>query len=375
MAFLAVALATHMAVAVQAMRSPWAADKPANRRLIAVAITISGLWISLCVLGSLHPFASLLPKGDWIAWTRGIGEIWGLLSIGSGILFLLLFRFERQYQPERREFLTAARTAVLASPALLTGYGVFAERKAFQVEEVDLRVPGLAPDLQGLRILHLSDLHLSPFLSEKELARVVDIGNETRSHVAMVTGDFITGPHDDLEACIRQLSRLKCEAGIYGCNGNHEIFARAEHRAQQLAARHGIQILRHQSQELRFGDARINLTGVDYQHFRNPYLVGAEKLIQPGKLNLLLSHNPDVFPVAAEQGWDVTLAGHTHGGQVTVEILHQWANVARMFTPYVYGRYEKEGKSLYVTRGIGTVGIPARIGAPPEVSVIRLCAS
>ncbi|MGH9673268.1 MAG: metallophosphoesterase, partial [Bryobacteraceae bacterium] len=72
-------------------------------------------------------------------------------------------------------------------------------------------------------------------------------------------------------------------------------------------------------------------------------------------------------------GYDVTIAGHTHGGQVTVEILHQHVNVARFFTPYVYGLYRKGDTALYVTRGIGTVGVPLRVGAPPEIALLRLC--
>src|ERR1017187_4567140 len=88
--------------------------------------------------------------------------------------------------------------------------------------------------------------------------------------------------------------------------------------------------------------------------------------------NVLLQHNPDVFPAAARQGYNLLLAGHTHGGQVTVEILDQSINPARFFTPYVYGLYRKRNPAAYVTRGIGTIGIPARIGAPPEISLLRL---
>ena len=95
----------------------------------------------------------------------------------------------------------------------------------------------------------------------------------------------------------------------------------------------------------------------------------------PDATNILLSHNPDVFAVAARQGWDLTLAGHTHGGQVNVEILNQSLNAARFFTPYIYGLYRQGRSSIWVTRGIGTVGVPARLGAPPEVAFIRLCAT
>ena len=117
----------------------------------------------------------------------------------------------------------------------------------------------------------------------------------------------------------------------------------------------------------------MNVAGVDYQRMAEPYLVDAQALVDPKAFNLLLSHNPDVFPVAAEQGYQLTLAGHTHGGQVRVEILRQDLNVARFFTPYVDGLYQHGGSSIFVTRGIGTIGLPARLGAPPEVALLRLC--
>jgi uncharacterized protein len=112
---------------------------------------------------------------------------------------------------------------------------------------------------------------------------------------------------------------------------------------------------------------------VDYQRFHRPYLRRAENLIVPGAFNLLLSHNPDVFPVAARKGFPLTLAGHTHGGQVRVEILGQDLNVARFFTPYIDGLYRQENAALFVSRGIGTIGLPARLGAPPEVALLKLC--
>ena len=90
-----------------------------------------------------------------------------------------------------------------------------------------------------------------------------------------------------------------------------------------------------------------------------------------------MSHNPDVFPAAARKGFDLTVAGHTHGGQVTVEILNQTLNVARFITPFVSGYYrldQPSRSSLYVTRGICTIGLPARICATPEITLLRLVA-
>ncbi|MGH9594889.1 MAG: metallophosphoesterase, partial [Bryobacteraceae bacterium] len=117
----------------------------------------------------------------------------------------------------------------------------------------------------------------------------------------------------------------------------------------------------------------LNLAGVDYQPIGYPYLKAAAKLVAPGAFNMLLSHNPDVFPVAVRQGYQATIAGHTHGGQVRVEILREDLNIARFFTPYVDGLYRRDGSAIFVSRGIGTIGLPARLGAPPEVALLRLC--
>jgi predicted MPP superfamily phosphohydrolase len=278
------------------------------------------------------------------------------------------------FNPGRRRALNAAGNLALAAPFAALSYGALIGRLDFRVREVDVPVPGLPADLEGLRLLHLSDIHLSAFLSEAELARAIDAANELRPHLAAVTGDLISSPGDPLDACIRQLARLKTDAGVAACMGNHERFARVESYTAAAGARAGITFLRGQSRPFRFGGATLHVAGVDYQPlFRKAdYLRGAGRLVAPGETNVLLSHNPDVFPVAAWQGYNLMLAGHTHGGQVSVEILEQAINPARFITPYVYGLYRLGPAAAYVTRGIGTIGIPARLGAPPEISLLRL---
>jgi predicted MPP superfamily phosphohydrolase len=156
--------------------------------------------------------------------------------------------------------------------------------------------------------------------------------------------------------------------------GNHEVYVGVEDYVAAEAARRGGRFLRQEAARLRFGNADLNLAGVDYQQFNSRYLAGGEDLIAPGCLNVLLSHNPDVLPVAAKQGWDLTVSGHTHGGQIGMEILHHNISPARYFTPYVRGLYRIDRAAGYVSTGLGTVGLPVRLGAPPEVSLIRLCA-
>jgi predicted MPP superfamily phosphohydrolase len=360
------------------LREPAAHSQSWIRRTILASGGASGI---VLIVGFLLMFARVsryFPVSA-ASWIRGSAMIWAFLSVlwtGSFLMWQVLKAFGREdHSPVRRQFLNATGAALFVAPVAAVAYGVFVERTNIRLREQKIMIPGLPEDLDGLRIVQLTDIHLSPFLSEKELGRCVGMANETNAHLALVTGDMISVNRDPLDACLKHLSGLHSEAGIFGCLGNHEIYAGCEDYATEHGARLGIRYLRMESAKLKFGGTVMNLAGVDYQRFRAPYLVGAEKLVQPGVFNVLMSHNPDVFPDAARQGYDLTIAGHTHGGQVRVEILRQDMNIARFFTPYVDGLYQERGKTIFVGRGIGTIGLPARLGAPPEVALLRLCRS
>jgi hypothetical protein len=271
--------------------------------------------------------------------------------------------------------LRAASGAALAAPVLAGGYGVFLERCAISACPVDLKIKGLPRDLDGLRLSQLTDIHLGPFLGVKELRRAVDIANEFRPHLALMTGDLVTEEGDPLDLCIQELSKLRASDGVFGCLGNHEGYLRIEAYAAAECRLVGIDILRGRRRRLSFGKTHLYLAGIDYQKMGGTYVVDAAVLTGEVCLNVLLSHNPDVFPVAAAQGHDVIVSGHTHGGQINLEIFGRPLNIARFYTPYIHGVYRQGGSLLYVSRGIGTVGIPLRLGAPPEVNLIRLCAA
>jgi uncharacterized protein len=360
------------------LRGPAARSQAWVRHSILASGGISGI---VLIFGFLLMFVRVaqyfsVPAASWI---RGSAMIWAFLSVlwtGSWLVWRGLAAIVKpSHSPGRRQFLNATGAALFVAPAAVVSYGVFVERMNIRLREQKIVIPGLAQDLDGIRIVQLTDIHLSPFLSERELARCVAMANETNAHLALVTGDMISVNRDPLDTCLKHLAGLHSEAGIFGCLGNHEIYANAEDYATEHGARLGIRYLRRQSARLKFGGTVMNLVGVDYQRFHSPYLVGAEKLVEPGMLNVLMSHNPDVFPVAARQGYDLTIAGHTHGGQVRVEILREDMNIARFFTPYVDGLYQEGGKTIFVSRGIGTIGLPARLGAPPEVALLRLCRS
>jgi hypothetical protein len=349
----------------------WLLDSYRERRLIWLGAAAS---TALLLAGYILEFQRVLryfPVKLW-TWLECASLVETMWLIGF-CLALAVWRKAPQFSPARRKMLQAAGAGLCIAPLAATAVGIV-RRNRFRLSEVPIPIPNLPRDLEGLRIVQITDIHLSPFLSEREFAMAIDMANETRANLALVTGDLITRPGDPLDACLRQLARLRADSGVLGCLGNHEIYARVENYVTEQGRRIGIDFLRHQARQLRFGNATINFAGVDYQRMNSHYLKGTEELIVPGVVNVMLSHNPDVFPVAASQGYALTIAGHTHGGQVDVEILHQHLNVARYFTPFVQGLYRRGNSSVYVSNGLGTIGVPVRLGAPPEVSVLRLCA-
>ena len=340
-------------------------------RAFVWAVTVAGcLWMLLVVpLLTTHNAGGL--RSAAVSYLMAASLCWVVLVV-SAALWVELGRIPT-FSPARRQFLGVA-TPIAASPLVCAGYGFYTARAGPHLVEVELGIPGLHKDLNGLRLIQMTDVHFGPFLDKADLARAVAMANETRPHVALLTGDLITRRGDDMAGCLDVLGRLRADSGIYGCHGNHELYARAAQSANAAGARLGIEFLERESRLLRFGAAHLNVTGYPYQTPGQPYLEGAEGFVQASALNLLLQHNPDTFPRAVAAGFDVTLSGHTHGGQLNLQLARANLNIARIFTPFTRGHYQRGGGQLYVSSGIGTIGVPMRIGAPPEVTLIRLCA-
>ncbi|HYA64522.1 MAG TPA: metallophosphoesterase, partial [Candidatus Sulfotelmatobacter sp.] len=303
--------------------------------------------------------------------------------------------------PSRRTFFRTASVVAGAAPFLGVMYGYAAERLRYEVHRVEIPLTNLPPALDGMDIVQISDIHLSSYMTRESVRRAVDMANDVGADLAVVTGDLITGVHDSIYDCVDEVRRLYAPLGVYGCNGNHEIYARAEDLAGRLYAQAGMRMLRRENAIIQYKGAQLNLIGVDYQRERMPsgrkmqMLANVEPLIRRDIPNILLSHNPNSFNRAAELGVELSLAGHTHGGQVQVEILDVSLSPARFITDYVAGLYHrpllmpdqpkrmgetiklmpnapKGLAALYVNRGIGTVGAPVRLGAPPEITHIVL---
>jgi len=223
--------------------------------------------------------------------------------------------------------------------------------------------------------------------------------NAVQPDLAVLTGDLISHERDPLEDGIAELSRLRVPLGVWGCHGNHERWAGVEARTQALFARDGMHVLRQQCVELSWRGGRFNLLGVDDQRERarpgepSSMLRSIEALVRRDIPNILLSHNPDTFPRAAALGIELSLAGHTHGGQIRFALGKRQWSPASLITPFVAGLYRlplghaghasseetaacpRKSAFLYVNPGLGTLGLPVRLGVPPEITVLTLRAA
>ena len=286
--------------------------------------------------------------------------------------------------PPRRRFLERTALAVSAVPFVASAYGLVYGRVDLETTQKRIGLRRLPKAFEGFRVAQLSDFHIGPFMSEEQIRKYVAMANGFKPDLIVATGDFITWDPSTQGAIVKAVAGLKAPFGVYGCLGNHEAWTNTEASITHLFAAEGIRILRKQRQPIQAGGDTLNLIGVDFQtrphfrmapkgeHFVREYLEGVEELVLPGTVNILLTHNPNAFDRAAELGIDLSLAGHTHGGQVALEFVHRNISPSRLVTSYVKGWFRKGDAQLYVNSGIGTIGVPIRINAPPEITVFEL---
>ena len=209
--------------------------------------------------------------------------------------------------------------------------------------------------------------------------------NRLKPDLIALTGDFISSSPTEVGPCVDVLAALKARYGIYACMGNHDAYAGVEEELTRLFAEKGVRVLRNDAVSLRIQNTTVNVLGIDDLRWGLPDLPRAlnagEK--EPGEVRLLLSHRPEIFPVAAQNGVEVILSGHYHGGQVKLSPESANLSVARLITPYAEGLFllprrrqpvpaSAKDSVLFVGRGIGTTGLPIRINCPPQIAHLTL---
>ena len=242
------------------------------------------------------------------------------------------------------------------------------EANTLTVENVEIRLSRLPKNLEGFRIVHLSDIHHSPFTSLEHISRAVRIANQLQPDMFVLTGDFVSHESEYIAPMAAVMGELKAEFGTFACLGNHDHWTNAEMVTNSLRE-HKINVLINQGFRFKAREASFWLCGVDDYMAGTTDLNAALRGSFPDEMKLLLAHNPKGLYRAARAGVDLVLSGHTHGGQVKIRDDEKRILPRRKFASGLYRRKETQ---LYITRGIGTVVLPVRFGCPPEVSLIEL---
>ena len=284
----------------------------------------------------------------------------------------------------RREFLTRMGWTASSVPYVVAGYSVFKTLYDFKVHRVDVPISELPRALDGLTIVQLSDLHAGSFFSERPMMEAVDLSLEAHPDLIVITGDYVNNNDRELERIAPALNRLQAPLGVYGCLGNHDHYANTPAVIQRLNES-PVDLLVNQHRTLAIDGAQLNIVGTDNtgfnQHYANLPAALAGIPDSQEKLYILLAHDPTFWDKHVRPNFpeiDLMLCGHTHGGQIGLEVGPFRWSLARVSYPRWAGLYNEPRTNgehdhfLYVNRGLGTVGPPIRFGVRPEITVLTL---
>jgi uncharacterized protein len=329
-------------------------------------------WV-FCVLVAMY----ILGKGAWWLATKLRGA-WGVVRDGA----------RRPSPPHRevplptphdvmsrRRFLAQATYAYAGAGVALSAHGIWGAYRLPDVTQRTLLFPDLPAGLEGLRLLHLSDVHAGIHMGRDKMEALVAQANALEPDLIVQTGDMIDINPAYIPAYVHAFRDLAAPLGVVTVLGNHDRYTgerevvRGVREAGQVFVKNGAHLIER-------NDAVLALLGIDDpRNWRaddpQPEDVRAALgAAPPEAFKILLAHRPGAWDTAAPLGIPLTLAGHIHGGQLYVPILG-WS-AGRLITKYVMGHFQRGESQLYVSRGIGVVGVPIRVFAPPEIELFEL---
>lgn len=328
----------------------------------------------------IRPFAAR-PWADWVA---GVGLV--MMGLFSSTFVCTLLRdavltivfvvgdlTSATLPLTQLKFISAVVVVVLASTATLVG--AFNARRLARVRRVDVPIAGLPSALQGFAIAQISDIHVGPTIKHGYVEHIVQAVNALQPDLIAVTGDVVDGPVAQLSVHTQPLGRLTARHGAYLVTGNHEYYSGVNSWVAEFR-RLGLQVLMNEHVVLRHADAQLIVAGVtDYSagafdpaQASDP--VKAVAGAPAGAVSVLLAHQPRSASAAVQAGYALQLSGHTHGGQ-----FFPWNLFVRFQQPFVAGLHRVEDMWVYISRGTGYWGPPKRLGAPSEITLLRLVAA
>jgi uncharacterized protein len=350
---------------------------------IAPIKVAAAIWLVLsCFLIPIGVLARRLerqPLADRLAWI-------GLLAMGffSSLLVLTFGRdltiglvqlvqafFPRSVSLDRWRVDTAMAVPALA--LLSTAIGFVNARRRAKVVTVKVPIADLPPALDGLTIVQISDIHVGPTIKRPYLQAIVDEVNRLQPDLVAITGDIVDGSVGQLAEHTRPLSRLQARYGTYLVTGNHEYYSGAEEWIAEFR-RLGLSVLLNEHVVLAHHGAPFIVAGVtDYstshgegEHRSDP-AAALENAPDDIRVKILLAHQPRTALSAAGLGYTLQLSGHTHGGQ-----FFPWNFFVRLQQPFTAGLARIADLWIYTSRGTGYWGPPKRLGAPSEITRVRL---
>ena len=270
--------------------------------------------------------------------------------------------------------IAATTVIVVAGVFLVAGY--IGSRKLV-VRHVDACIPGLALEFDGLTIAQVSDLHVGPHTSRHFLSRVVKAVRDARPDVIAVTGDLVDDRPEDVTAYASALGELEAPLGVFMIPGNHDVYAGWDAVEQRRRRDVRARLLLNETHVIRRGAATLAFAGTgDPAGGRRGQSRAAPDVemtlagVPNGATVVAFAHNPALWPALTARGVSLTLSGHTHWGQFALPRLG-WS-LASPFLKHAMGAYRERDSLLYISPGTGYWGIPFRLGALPEVTVVRL---
>ncbi len=274
----------------------------------------------------------------------------------------------------RRQMLAVTAAAVPPLANIGTAMIGLSQMDEFRIRTIDVPLAQLPKELDGMTIAHVSDMHVGKFTKGKTLARIVEATNDLRADLVLLTGDLIDFALRDLPAAIEAVKKLDTRSGLYMCEGNHDLFE-DRHVFESTVKKAGIPLLLNEAETVMVRGREVQLLGMKWGmagERRNAgvemHLAALEPLRNPDAFQILLAHHPHAFDGAAQAGIPLTLAGHTHGGQLMLTPRH---GAGPAIFKYWSGLYKLRQSALVVSNGVGN-WFPIRTAAPAEILHVRL---
>jgi predicted MPP superfamily phosphohydrolase len=275
--------------------------------------------------------------------------------------------------PSRRGFLVNSMNyGIMATASLTTGYGIVEAKRVPEVKEVQIPIPALPQEFDCFRIVQVTDLHVSPTIRRPYVEKVVEIVNSLNADIFALTGDLVDGTIGQLSHDVEPLKNIQSAQGNFFVTGNHEYYFGVTDWVTQIQ-RLGFSILLNEFRMIHRGQGSLVLAGVtDYRggnflHTHRSDPIKAVAGAPAADVKILLAHQPKSIFDAASAGFDLQISGHTHGAQ-----FFPWNLIVGLNQPFISGLHKYKNTHIYVSRGTGYWGPPVRVGAPSEITLIKL---